>query len=144
MAKKTVGVNFAETFTDAVTVTGKAESTMTIADFFSALLHAATSAHMMHLQTKSFAVHMALDGFYKELPDLVDSLIESWQGKNGIVNQYPSGFVPQSDPVAFMTGLSTYLQANRGVAGGESELQNIIDEIAGLIDGTLYKLKNLS
>ena len=46
------------------------------AEFMMVLLHAATIAHIIHLQTNSFAQHMALDELYQALPDLADELIE--------------------------------------------------------------------
>jgi hypothetical protein len=114
-----------------------------VSELFATLLHAATQGHMLHLQTKSFAAHMALDEFYKSMPGLVDDLIEAWQGCNAVIGSYPSGFSPQTDPVAFMQSLSSYLESNRDAIGDETELQNMADEIAGLIDTTLYKLRNL-
>lgn len=38
------------------------------------LLHAATSAHLLHLSARSLAAHLALDELYKALPGLVDGL----------------------------------------------------------------------
>jgi hypothetical protein len=39
-----------------------------------------------------------------------------------------------------MESLKDYVEKNRKAMPKESELQNIIDEIAALIDSTLYKL----
>jgi hypothetical protein len=120
---------------------------MNPAEFFITLLHAATVAHVLHLQTRSYAQHKALDSFYKELPDLVDNVIEAYQGKNNkIVTDYPAKSVsPQSkNPLEFLQWLSTYVEKNRESVGKDSELQNMVDEIAGLIDSTLYKLRFLA
>jgi hypothetical protein len=35
-------------------------------------------AHIFHLQTKSFAEHKALNDFYDSIPDLIDSIVESY------------------------------------------------------------------
>jgi hypothetical protein len=68
-----------------------------IGEFFLTLLHAATNTHILHLQTTSYAEHVALGEFYKELPDLVDTVIESIQGKYGEIIQYPQDyFVPSN------------------------------------------------
>lgn len=115
------------------------------AEFFMVLLHAGTSGHLLHLQTRSYAQHKALDDFYSALPDLADSLIEAYQGKYGLVLDYPSGYsVPTGDPVQFVSELSDYVTANRGNVGADSELQNLIDEIQSLIDSTIYKLRFLA
>jgi hypothetical protein len=39
-----------------------------------------------------------------------------------------------------MESISDYVEKNRKALPKESQLQNIIDEIASLIDSTLYKL----
>ena len=109
------------------------------------LLHSATIGHMLHLQTKSYAKHMALNLFYQEMPELADSLIEAYQGRYGIVTDYPfdKGIKMPKDPVKFIVSLQDYVDKNRGAVCDESELQNIIDEIVQLIDTTRYKLENL-
>ena len=115
-------------------------------EFFFVLLQAAPIAHMLHLQTRSYAEHMALDEFYKELPGLVDELIENYQGKYGIVNNYPTqAKMPDAgNPIKLVTGLSVYIHSTRAHVGSDSELQNLIDEIQSLVNSTMYKLKFLS
>lgn len=107
------------------------------------LLNAATIAHVLHLQSRSYAEHKALQGFYQDLPDLVDSVIEAWQGRNGELVEYPDQIVELSehkDALEFVTFLKILLDDERYVLGEESEIQNLVDEIAALIDSTLYKL----
>lgn len=101
------------------------------------LLNAAVKAHQMHWNTRSYAQHMALGSFYEELPDLIDSVIESYQGKYGLI---PG---PKEDPVSFIQELSSYIATERDFCE-DSEIQNDIDAIATLCDSTLYKLKFLS
>lgn len=110
------------------------------------LLHAATIAHIIHLQTNSFAQHMALDELYQALPDLADELIESYQGKYGIVDKYPldAGLALPMDAVAFVRNLAGYVEKNRAAVAPDTYIQNIIDEITGQIRRTEYKLTNLS
>lgn len=114
------------------------------AEFFKALLDAVTTGHLLHLQSRSFSQHSALGDFYSELEDLADGLIESYQGKYGIVTDYPEGpSMPSNDPISFMTKLSDYVRNTRAAVASDSELQNDIDTIQSLIDSTLYKLTNL-
>ena len=114
------------------------------AEFFKALLDAVTAAHLLHLQSRSFSQHSALGEFYSELEGLADGLIESYQGKYGIVTGYPMGpSQPNDDPVAFMTQLSNYVRRVRAGVATDSEIQNDIDTVQTLIDSTLYKLENL-
>ena len=119
-------------------------SNPTAAEFFVTMLHAATSGHILHLQTRSYAQHKALDDFYSEMPDLADAVIEAYQGKYGIVADYPSGYeVPTTTPLEFLSALSDYVMATRSNIAADSELQNLIDEIQQLIDSTIYKLRFL-
>ena len=52
------------------------------------LFHSRTQAHVYHLQTPSFAAHKALNEYYDEIVELTDGLIETYQGKYGIVKGY--------------------------------------------------------
>lgn len=114
------------------------------AAFFKTLLDAVTAAHLLHLQSRSYAQHVALGDFYSELEELTDGLVESYQGKYGILTDYPQGpSQPNDDPVAFMTQLSNFVRQSRGPVASDSEIQNDIDTIQTLIDSTLYKLTNL-
>lgn len=106
------------------------------AAFALTILNAVVKAHQLHWNTRSYAKHMALGDFYGELPDLVDSVIESFQGKYGLI---PG---PKDDPVSFVQDLSSYIKTNRDFCE-DSEIQNEIDAIATLCDSTLYKLKFL-
>lgn len=116
------------------------------AEFFAVLLHSATIGHMLHLQSKSFAQHMALGTFYQEMPEKVDDLVEAYQGVFGIVTDYPfdKGIKIPADPLKFIQALRDYVDGNRKDVSDRSEHQNLIDEITQLIDSTAYKLKFLS
>jgi high-affinity Fe2+/Pb2+ permease len=59
-------------------------------DMVSILLHSQTQVHIFHLQTKSYAEHKALQGYYEGIDALVDGLIESYQGKYDVITQYNS------------------------------------------------------
>ena len=110
------------------------------------LLHSGTVTHIKHLQTKSFSEHMALGSFYPEIIELVDSLIEAWQGKNGqIVDGYelPESNYADLTPLQYLQYLSNEIAEDRALLGDDSELQNITDEICQLVDSTMYKLRFL-
>jgi len=116
------------------------EAQVTMGSFYLTLLHAATNTHILHLQSRSFSEHMALGSFYDELVELVDGLIESCQGKHGIV-QYPNEYTKPADTgLLELQALSAYVTANRLVVGADSELQNEVDSILNLINRTIYKL----
>ena len=60
-------------------------------EMVSRLLHSQTQVHIFHLGTKgngSYAAHKALQGYYEGIDSLVDGIIESYQGKHGLVTGY--------------------------------------------------------
>ena len=107
------------------------------------LLHSATNTHLMHFKTKSFSQHMALGTYYDEIVDLVDQYVESYQGKYGIVEAYPNVYHSPTDPVKYLESLQKFVEAARPDLPQDTELMNIVDEIADLINSTTYKLKFL-
>jgi len=117
-----------------------------IGQFIAVLFLARDLAHREHLRTQSYAQHMALGDFYKEIIELVDSLAEGYQGRRGIIdiplldNEFPGEIIES------MEAQLAWLEKNRDAAVGKDDraLQNIVDEIVGLYLSTLYKLKNLS
>lgn len=112
---------------------------------FSNLLQSSVQVHIMHLQSNSYAEHMALGSFYEAIPGLTDSLIEEYQGKYGIVTNYQTISLSTQDPVTYLKGLRNIVDTTRcsEIKDEDTNLQNTIDEIVSLIDSTLYKLVNL-
>jgi len=124
--------------------TKEAEAPYTIQGFVMAMLNSQTDAHILHLQTRSYAEHKALQGYYEAIDGLVDDYVEAYQGKYGIVEGYSAmTHEPPSKPLEYMIGLSDYLKASRPTLPQDSELLNLLDEIAALIDQTIYKLRFL-
>ena len=114
------------------------------ANFVGTLLHSGTVSHFLHLQTKSYAQHQALGAFYDKIIDLVDAWAEAYQGCYQIIDSYPTTFhFAKGDPVNYMEMLKEYVDKIRTALPEESQLQQLVDNIAELIDTTLYKLKNL-
>jgi hypothetical protein len=113
-----------------------------VGEFATCLLHSVTGAHMLHLATYSFAEHKALEAFYTGVGDLVDEFVEAYQGKYVNRVSYVAGFDLPTEPVDYLTYLKDEVATLRVMDGfpQDSELQNITDEIASLIDGTLYQL----
>ena len=116
------------------------EAQVTVGSFFLTLLHSATNTHILHLQSRSYSEHQALGSFYDEVVELTDGVIESYQGKHGLV-QYPVEYAKPADTgLLELQALSVYVTLNRLVIGNDSELQNEIDSILNLINSTIYKL----
>ena len=114
---------------------------VTIGEFFLKLLHAATNGHILHLQTKSYSEHKALQKYYEGLPDLVDSIIEEWQGAYQIIVEYPTTYqAPNSDALTEVMDIRDFLVKNRAIVGDYSSIQNSVDNLMSLLDSTVYRL----
>ena len=111
--------------------------------FLATLLHSATNTHFLHWSTDSFSKHSALGEYYDGVVPLVDQLAESFMGKYGKITTFPSVYHQPKDPIRYMESLQSFVRDARQDLPQDSELQNIIDEIADLINTTAYKLKFL-
>lgn len=116
------------------------------AEMMSILLHSRTQTHTLHLQTNSYPEHMALNGFYDGIGDLIDGLVESFQGKYGIIKGYKSMDIQEwkstEDTVKYMKGLCEKVIELRDCCE-DSYIQNQIDTVCELINSTIYKLRFL-
>lgn len=114
------------------------------AEFVETLLHSGTNAHLLHLKTKSYAQHKALDEFYHGIIDLTDNFVEAYQGIYGLITEYPGAYEePNPDPVVEIRSLGLKVREMRKKLPQDTELQNLVDEIAGFIAKTLYALRFL-
>ncbi len=111
--------------------------------FVATLLHSATNTHFFHWTTDSFSKHTALGEYYDEIVELTDSFAEAYMGKYGKFTAFPSVYHQPKDPVKYLESLQNFVTDARQDLPQDSELQNLIDEIADLINTTTYKLKFL-
>ena len=106
----------------------------------SKILHSRTQVHIFHLQTKSYAEHIALNGYYDGVLDLFDSLVESYQGKHGIILNYKcngfENYKSGEQVISYLKELDNSVESLRKSIK-ESFLQNQIDTIQELINSTL-------
>ena len=110
-----------------------------VMDFTMCLLHSVTNAHILHLTTRSYAEHVALQNFYENIGDLVDSFVEAFQGKYGLLHDFTSDYKLPDAPISYIEYLKTEVETLRRQPRfpQDSELQNLVDEIADLINSTL-------
>ena len=114
-----------------------------VQEFVQYLLHSQTNAHILHLQSRSYSEHKALEKYYKGIDDLIDDYVEAYQGKYGLIEGYEAEYELPTPALEYMIGLSEYVAQCRQQLKQDTELQNITDEIAQLIDSTIYKLRFL-
>lgn len=119
-----------------------------IANFFSTLFASRTQAHIYHLQTPSYAAHVALQAYYEGIIPILDPLIESIQGKQGIITGYTAPgqvreYLSCEEIQNYFVALGMYVEQNRNMLPQDSYVQNQVDTIVELINSTIYKLKFL-
>lgn len=120
---------------------------MKCADFVGTLFLARDVAHSVHLNTRSFAKHSALNEFYDSVVDLVDKFAETYQGRHGLIGPISLMSAKKTtNIVEFLEDSMADIEKMRFdvCEKTDSPLQNIIDEIVGLYLSTLYKLKFLA
>lgn len=107
------------------------------------LFHARQQAHFWHLDTKSFSEHLALEKFYTEILDLTDQILEEYMGKGNridfkAVRMTFHGY-NRDKMIEYFKKLARYInRAKKGLKPTDGNLANIMDEILGLINKTLY------
>ena len=117
--------------------------------FFSKLFESKEMAHVYHLQVRgdegSYAAHMALGSYYEEVLDMIDNVIEVYQGQYGLIEGYEvidTKETKTKDPVAYFEEVAEYVKhARKCISEEDTHLHSIIDDIVCLIYKTLYKLK---
>jgi len=111
------------------------------------LLHSQTQVHIFHLGTKSYSEHKALQGYYEGVDALTDGLVESYQGKYGLLNNYKSyktqSYKNKNQVLKYFTGLLNTIEEKRNCCD-DTYIQNQIDTVQELMYSTMYKLKFLN
>jgi len=118
-----------------------------MADFIGRLFLARDVVHSVHLNTRSYAKHKALGGFYNKVIDLADDLAEAYQGRHGLIGPITLHSAKKTtNVVEFLEGSLKDVEELRYKVCDKDEtaIQNIIDEIVSLYLSTLYKLKFLA
>ena len=108
------------------------------------MLEASAQAKVFHWQTSSFAEHEAMGDFYDDCNGLMDKFIESYQGCYGRIMlgcELEIKPYTMDAPVAFLTSFKQFISGDaRMMVMGNTALSNILDEINGLVEQTLYRL----
>jgi hypothetical protein len=120
---------------------------MKAADFVGMLFLARDVAHSVHLNTRSFSKHMALNTFYDGIVDLADKFAEAYQGRHGLIGPISLMSAKNTSNILdFLQGQMDEIDKVRYEVCDKTDtpLQNIIDEISGLYLSTIYKLKFLA
>jgi len=118
-------------------------------EYIGTLFQSRNQAHIYHLQTPSYAKHIALNEYYDEIIGVVDSIVESYQGKYDILKGYKMAgtlkdLESDEDIIKYFEGLAKYCEMKREKLPQDNFLNNLYDDVDTLVRSTLYKLKRLS
>ena len=120
---------------------------MKAADLVGHLFLARDVAHSVHLNTRSYAKHKALQKFYEGVVGLADDFSEAYQGRHGLIGPVSLQSAKKNgNIIEFLQDSLDEIEANRYKVCEEKDtaIQNIIDEIVGLYLSSLYKLRFLA
>ena len=115
-----------------------------IGELFGTLQQSVVAEWRKHLQTGKYSKHMALDEFYKDMPEAVDDLIEAYQGHNSVkVEDYKNIIdAREYDALGYLEALHDMIHESKYLLEG-SELLSLLDECLSIIDSAMYKLREL-
>jgi hypothetical protein len=120
---------------------------MKCCDFVGMFFLARDVTHSVHLNTRSYAKHKALQKFYENIIDLADGFAEAYQGRHGLIGAITLQSSKKTTNVTeFLQDQLDEIEKCRYDVCDKTDtaLQNLIDGIVELYLSTLYKLKFLS
>lgn len=119
---------------------------MTIEELFGTLQMSVVATWRKHLRSAKYGKHMALDEFYKEMPEMVDDLIEAYMGAYGKKIGAFQNILSSSNmnTLKYLQELKRVCKEGYDLLDDNEELEGLMDDIVNLINSTLYKVKELS
>lgn len=116
-------------------------------DFVGMLFLARDVTHSVHLNTRSYAKHKALQRFYENIIELTDDFAEAYQGRYGLIGPISLMSAQKTaNAVEFLQGQVDEIEKVRYDICDKTDtpLQQLIDNIVELYLSTLYKLRFLA
>ena len=120
---------------------------MTAAQLMGILFLGRNVAHSVHLNTRSYSKHMALNTFYDNVIDVADAFAEAYQGRNGLIGPIAIPAAKKTtNIIEFLQDQLAEIEKGRYdmCDKSDSTLQQLIDNIVELYLTTLYKLRFLA
>jgi hypothetical protein len=120
---------------------------MTAAQLMGILFLGRNVAHSVHLNTRSYSKHMALNTFYDNVIDVADAFAEAYQGRNGLIGPIAIPAAKKTtNIIEFLQDQLAEIEKGRYDVCDKSDstLQQLIDNIVELYLTTLYKLRFLA
>ena len=111
----------------------------------SSILHSRTQAHVYHFRTNNYAIHKALQNYYENIVPLIDTYIEGYQGKYGIIGDYKTyKILENANKKEILNYFNNLLVLIGNTVVPDSYLKNVLDSMTELIQKTIYLITNLN
>jgi hypothetical protein len=120
---------------------------MKAADFLGLLFLARDVTHSVHLNTRSFSKHKALNIFYDRIVGAADDFAETYQGRHGLIGPITLHSAKKtSNVIEFLEDSLKQIEESRYEICDKNDtaLQQLIDNIVEIYLRTLYKLRFLA
>ena len=123
---------------------------LTIGEFFGTLMESIQITWRYHLNATKHSTHVILEEYYSDAQDMVDTIIECYQSKFGIINntEYANRICDfDKSCLCYLQELRWFVENGKSVIpeiNCSSEILSEIDTLITKIDTTIYKLKNLT
>jgi hypothetical protein len=120
---------------------------MKAADFLGILFLARDVTHSVHLNTRSFSKHTALNIFYDRIIDAADDFAETYQGRHGLIGPITLQSANKTaNVIEFLQDSLSQIEAGRYEVCDKTDtaMQQLIDNIVEIYLRTLYKLRFLA
>jgi hypothetical protein len=120
---------------------------MKAAEFIGLLFLARDVTHSVHLNTRSYSKHAALNIFYERIVGVADDFAEAYQGRHGLIGPISLHSAKKTtNVIEFLEdSLKEIEDARYKVCDkDDSTLQQLIDNIIEVYLRTLYKLRFLA
>jgi hypothetical protein len=120
---------------------------MKACDFVGLLFLARDVTHSVHLNTRSYSKHVALNIFYDRIIGAADDFAEAYQGRHGLMGPITLHSAKKTaNIIEFLEDSLKEIEDCRYevVDKSDSSLQQLIDNIIEIYLRTLYKLKYLA
>ena len=120
---------------------------MKACDFVGLLFLARDVTHSVHLNTRSYSKHVALNIFYDRIIGAADDFAEAYQGRHGLLGPITLQSAKKTNNVIeFLEDSLKQIEDSRYEICGKSDssLQQLIDNIIEIYLRTLYKLRFLA
>ena len=120
---------------------------MKACDFVGLLFLARDVTHSVHLNTRSYSKHVALNIFYDRIIGAADDFAEAYQGRNGLMGPITLHSAKKTaNIIEFLEDSLKEIEDARYEVVDKSDmsLQQLIDNIIEIYLRTLYKLRFLA